>query len=87
MIPLDLLFALSPSFLLAGLWVADWIRGSWSPRRCGRSWPRCGSAPGAAGWTVRSSSSSSWTPIGEMRGLRTLGEGRDCPGSGSRPEL
>jgi hypothetical protein len=34
MIPLDLLFALAPSFLLAALWVADrirvadWIRGS-----------------------------------------------------------
>jgi len=26
MIPLDLLFALSPSILLAGLWLADWRR-------------------------------------------------------------
>jgi hypothetical protein len=28
MIPLDLLFALSPSILLACLWLADWMRGS-----------------------------------------------------------
>jgi hypothetical protein len=28
MIPLDLLFALSPSILLAGLWVADWMIAS-----------------------------------------------------------
>ena len=28
MIPLDLLFALTPSILLGALWVADWIRGS-----------------------------------------------------------
>jgi len=28
MIPLDLLFALTPSILLAALWVADRIRGS-----------------------------------------------------------
>jgi len=26
MIPLDLLVALSPTLLLAGLWLADWIR-------------------------------------------------------------
>ena len=28
MIPLDLAFALTPTILLAALWVADWIRGS-----------------------------------------------------------
>jgi len=68
MIPLDLVFALTPSLLLAALWVADWIRGSWSLPRCARWWARCACVPDSGGWTANSCSSCSQRRAGALPG-------------------